>query len=51
VSGDRAGPSQFWGNLRASREGTVQTAFTLARNLARRLRGSSCCGHPGQPGC
>jgi hypothetical protein len=51
VSGGHAGPNQFWENLRGSREGTVRTAFTLARNLARRLRGSPCCGHPGQPGC
>jgi hypothetical protein len=25
--------------------------WLLIRNLSTRLRGQTCCGHPGEPGC
>jgi hypothetical protein len=52
VSGPRgAGPGQLWRNLRDADWTRARTPLLAARNLARRLRGHACCGHPGEPGC
>jgi hypothetical protein len=48
---DPHGPRAYWRNLRDSDLGAVQTTVRLVANMTRRLRGRSCCGHPGEPGC
>ena len=48
---DQPTPGAFWRNLRASDLGARRTALRAVSNLARRLRGRPCCGHPGEPGC
>ena len=49
VAGQR-GPGAFMDNLRQP-VGSLRKLGLVARNLARRLRGRGCCGHPGEPGC
>jgi hypothetical protein len=49
--GDRGSPRQAISNWREY-QATFGTKLGLAaRNLSVRLRGRSCCGHAGQPGC
>jgi len=49
MAGQR-GPGAFMDNLRQP-VGSLRKLGLVARNLARRLRGRGCCGHPGEPGC
>ena len=44
-------PGQLISNWHDYRAPVGTKLGLAARNLARRLMGRTCCGHPGEPGC
>jgi len=47
----RPSPRDFLTNLKAHMPFTRKLSLLIRNNATKILKGQTCCGHPGEPGC